>query len=243
MRSLNVMGRAFLCVLPALLGCGGSTAARCPCPELQDPACGVDRITYSNACNAACAGVQTAHQGACVPQDGPGCSCPVADDPVCADSGITYASACNAACAGARISHAGHCMSDAGGAGTGGRAGAGGGAGTGGSGGMAALSCRSDLDCPASPAAPSTRCCVQPSLGAVCTPIYFGSHAMTPCEPPAGNRDRTCGNTTCGTGQWCFVPCCGTPGCQAGAPYCGPPTDVQPGCLLLDGFRVSCQCA
>jgi hypothetical protein len=39
--------------------------AGCICPALFDPVCGANGQTYSNACAIACAGVQTAHDGAC----------------------------------------------------------------------------------------------------------------------------------------------------------------------------------
>lgn len=39
----------------------------CVCPEIYDPVCGEDGVTYSNACHARCAGVEIAHSGACEP--------------------------------------------------------------------------------------------------------------------------------------------------------------------------------
>lgn len=37
----------------------------CNCPEIYDPVCGVDGVTYDNACFADCAGVKVAHTGMC----------------------------------------------------------------------------------------------------------------------------------------------------------------------------------
>ncbi len=39
----------------------------CACPEIYAPVCGVDGMTYSNACEARCAGVEIAHEGMCEP--------------------------------------------------------------------------------------------------------------------------------------------------------------------------------
>jgi len=65
------------------VGCGSSRKG-CACPTIFAPVCGVDGQTYGNSCEAECAGVAVARQGACVTDAGaggqgggtPGVSCP-----------------------------------------------------------------------------------------------------------------------------------------------------------------------
>lgn len=39
--------------------------AACICPLIYKPVCGVNNVTYSNECEAACAKVEVAYQGEC----------------------------------------------------------------------------------------------------------------------------------------------------------------------------------
>ncbi|MFX1517170.1 MAG: Kazal-type serine protease inhibitor domain-containing protein, partial [Promethearchaeota archaeon] len=105
------------------------------CPDVWDPVCGCDGITYGNICEAAYAGVNIAYEGECIPTctsnadcgigqycakdpgncDGTGtCElrpeiCPDVWDPVCGCDGMTYGNACEAAFAGVNVAHDGIC--------------------------------------------------------------------------------------------------------------------------------------
>jgi len=46
-------------------GAGARDAGGCICPTIFQPVCGADGMTYANSCEANCAGVTIAYQGAC----------------------------------------------------------------------------------------------------------------------------------------------------------------------------------
>lgn len=57
----------------AAIGGGGQGGVQtCSCTQTNDPVCGVDGVSYSNACEAGCYGVAVAHQGACSADGGGG---------------------------------------------------------------------------------------------------------------------------------------------------------------------------
>ena len=104
------------------------------CPDLWDPVCGCDGVSYSNRCEAARAGISVDYPGACVQacssnddcaandycyledcaaptgvcQPRPG-GCPEVWDPVCGCDGQTYSNACFAAAAGVSVDYPGEC--------------------------------------------------------------------------------------------------------------------------------------
>ncbi len=83
------------------------------CPHIFQPVCGVNGMTYSNACVAASRGVAVAHPGACTPPPRPYPQPPrVCTDiyqPVCGRDGQTYPNGCVARSNGVRVRHAGQC--------------------------------------------------------------------------------------------------------------------------------------
>lgn len=97
-------------------GCGETVEGTCEprpdmCPEIFEPVCGCDDMTYGNACEAHAAGVGVAADAPC---EG-GCACPPLSEPVCGVDGATYDNACLAECAEVDVAYDGMCAPTCGG--------------------------------------------------------------------------------------------------------------------------------
>jgi len=109
------------------------------CPGVWEPVCGSDQETYSNRCEAECAGVSVAYEGECASSTGlpcesdadcsdgamcqegfctditvPGCECPNVWEPVCGADGETYANICELQCHEVAMLYWGECQDDIG---------------------------------------------------------------------------------------------------------------------------------
>ena len=93
--------------------CKGKPIPNCGCPDVWAPVCGCDGVTYSNSCEATCAGVRHFTNGPCeeecMGKPQPYCPCPDVWAPVCGCNGVTYSNSCEATCAGVLSYTSGPC--------------------------------------------------------------------------------------------------------------------------------------
>ena len=88
----------------------------CRCGLVYAPICGHDGQTYSNACEAGCAGINIAVEGECEGDfhgSEDGCVCAMTYNPVCGKDGKTYGNQCEADCVKATVAAQGECAQPA----------------------------------------------------------------------------------------------------------------------------------
>jgi hypothetical protein len=106
-----------------------SAKPACVCAKLYAPVCGANSRTYSNACEAKCAGMRVEATGPCPDSSAAGtvtstssgsssgsvtteagsCKCDKTYSEVCGADGKTYGNACLAVCAGSKVASEGPC--------------------------------------------------------------------------------------------------------------------------------------
>lgn len=100
MRYLAAISLFFMLASPSI--------AQTVCPTIYQPVCGTNGQTYSNACVARGAGVDSFTDGACPSPRQPS-FCLGVYDPVCGTDGQSYSNECAARAANATIAHPGQC--------------------------------------------------------------------------------------------------------------------------------------
>ncbi|PFH31797.1 putative serine proteinase inhibitor PI-2 [Besnoitia besnoiti] len=89
-----------------VLVCGAPAAL---CPKIFNPQCGINGVTYPNACERECASTSLAHPGVCTPEEECVGDCEWTFNPVCDDKGKTWGNMCELGCGGNGAAHPGPC--------------------------------------------------------------------------------------------------------------------------------------